>query len=162
MDLNAILKNLMTKRGVVTTIGLFLAYVSYGFYSQRVLPMTSGDDPPGAAVTDVATTGATLLISIITIVAGQFLGVKPELIQAVLAFEKDKANKENIRRLSAAVIGYIVNLASKHPDGAGSYLLSFINIAIQELKESEPKIASALSRAAKDITEITYTVDEDA
>ncbi len=149
-----------TKKTFAYVLCAVFSYYAYNTATECVIPQAYGDNATGADVTDVATTGVSILLAIISAVASQFLGVKPELIQAVLNFEKDRNNQEYQRRLGAAIISYIISVLKNHPDGVGGYLLYLINTIVNAVKDTDPEIAKTLSAAASEIA-VTQFKSED-
>lgn len=149
---NFIKRTIITKRGLAITFALGCLMLAYTTVTNRVMPMAygaNGIEAVGADPKDLATTAISVLFAIISFVASNFLGVKPELIQAVVAFEKDKTSPETQRRLGAAILGYIIGVLENHPDGSSGFALALLSALSNKI--DDPEIKNALSAAAKDI-----------
>lgn len=147
---------LVNKKSLSYIICAILSYFTYGMATERVVPMAFGADAQGANISDLVLTGGSGIGAIIAFIAAQFLGIKPELIQAVINFEKDRNNGEYQRRLGSAIISYMVVILKKYPDGVGGYLLYLINTIAQAVKESDPEIAKTLNVAANSIANVQF------
>ena len=157
--LNFIKKTVLSKRGLAISLALICILVAYSTITSRVMPMAYGSDgveAVGADPKDLAITITSVLMAIASFVASNFLGVKPELLQAVVAFEKDKTNPENQRRLGAAILGYLIGVLENHPDGSGGFVLSLLTMLTNKI--TDPSIKSALSVAATTIANNQFKV----
>jgi hypothetical protein len=143
-------------RTLAVVIAMCFAGYAYSTVTNRIVPMAYGSEAVGADPADVATTAVSLVISVITFVASNYLGVKPELVSALVAFEKDRTNVQLQRRLAAAVIGYLADILKLSPDGNAGYLLSILNTLISETKDQAAK--EALVAAARTIAVSEYKV----
>lgn len=135
-------KTVLSKRGIAICIALACAMFAYNVLTHRVIPMAygaNGAEPVGADPADLMATLVSVGTAVITFVASNYLGVKPEIIQAVIAFEKDKTNVDNQRRLGAAVLGYIVGIAKQHPDSSGGFVMMLLNTLIKNIEEPQTK-----------------------
>lgn len=149
-------KKFCTKKYMWLAIAIGSGIFCYSMMSQRVVPMAFGDGNgpvPGADVADVSKVLLSGLCALVTFIISQLSGAKKELIQATIAYEKDPSNADGLRRLSSAIIGYVVSIVSKHPDGIDTYLLYFLNAISVSVKDNEPEVADALSAAAIKISE---------
>ena len=157
--LNFIKKTVLSKRGLAISLALICILVAYSTITSRVMPMAYGSDgveAVGADPKDLAITVTSVLMAVISFVASNFLGVKPELMQAIIAFEKDRTNTENQRRVGAAILGYLINTLENHPDGSGGFVLSLLTMLTSKI--TDPSIKSALSVAATTIANNQFKV----
>lgn len=130
---------LLSKRGIAISIAAVSVFFVYNMLTQRVLPMSYGENAVGANPMDLMATFGAGLTALISFIASSYLGVKPEVIQAVIAFEKDKTNADNQRRLGAAILGYIISFLGTDPAGANSFVMSLLNTLINKLEDSPTK-----------------------
>lgn len=154
-------KNVLTKKFLAVAVALGCVLFAYNVTANRIVPMScssDGSSAPGADINDLAATGLSVLTALISFVASQYMGVKPEIIQAVVAYGKDTTNEDNQRRLGAALLGYVVDIVKKHPEGQGGYVLNIITTLSKNIED--PKIGDILNTAGKALAAVQYkTVD---
>lgn len=143
---NFVKKYLLSKKGIAVSVCIGAALFAYSMITNRVIPMAYSSE--GAQPLDLATTGLSIITAVISFIASNYLGVKPEVIQAVIAFEKDKTNPENQGRLCAAILGYIIGML-KSNQNVGGFVLNLLSSLITAI--DDPNIKLALSNAAKDV-----------
>ena len=130
-------KTVLSKRGIAICIAVACVLFAYNVVTARVIPMAYGSDGVGAQPTDLMAAALSIGTAIVSFIASNYLGVKPEVIQAVVAFEKDKSNKDNQRRLGAAVLGYLIGILSSHPDGASGFVMTLLQTVINNIEDKD-------------------------
>lgn len=151
-------KHIFTKKVIAISIAAACCIFAYSVTTSRIVPMAygSGSDPaPGADLNDVVATALSILMALVSFVASHYLGVKPEIIQAVVAFEKDKSNQDNLRRLGAAITGYTIGVLEDHPEGSTGFVLTLLTTISSKVS---PEVANILNTAARDVAAEQFKV----
>lgn len=143
--------NVFTKRAVVLSIAVAATLFAYSMVTNRVMPMAYGAEAVGADPTDLTATVVSIITAVVGFIAQSYFKVSPEVIQAVIAFEKDISNPTSQRRLGAAILGYLIDVLKAHPDGAGGFMINLINTIVASI--DDPAIQGILKKAAVDIAQ---------
>jgi hypothetical protein len=148
-------KNIFSMRGIAICITIACALFAYNMITSRVVPMAYGANAVGANPTDLMETALAIGTALISGLASHFLGISPEIIQAVVAYEKDKTNSDVQRRLGAAILGYIINILKQHPDGTGGFVLMLLYALVNAV--DDPGTKEVLKAAASNLADKQFS-----
>jgi len=145
---NFVKNKVATVKGVSIIICIASIYFSYNLLTARVVPMSYGADAVGANSIDLFGLGLSSVTAIVSFLVSRFTGVSvnPEVIQAVINFEKNSNDSDAQRRVAAALLGYLVAVIEKHPSGSGSFVLQLLTTLVGAIRNTE--VRNILSEAA--------------
>lgn len=151
---NFVRTKVLSTKGIAIVVCLCALYFGYNLLENRVIPMsygTNGSEAVGAQTQDLVGLGLSALTAIVSFLVSRFTGVQvqPEVIAAVLAFEKDPKNEETQRRLGAAILGYMMAVLKQHPEGSGAFVLQLLTMLVNTVPD--PSLKNVLSAAATQV-----------
>jgi len=144
----------LSAKGISIVVCLGALYFGYTLLENRVIPMSygSGDAPAvGPSTQDLVGLGLSALTAIVSFIVSRFTGVQvqPEVIAAVVAFEKAPTDQDAQRRLGSAILGYTMEVLKKHPEGSGAFVLQMLTALVSSV--SDPELKNILSATATQV-----------
>jgi len=130
-----------TVKGIAVIVCLASLYFAYTLLTARVVPMSYGAGAVGANPTDLIGLGLSAVTAVVSFLVSRFTGVavKPEVIQAVVNFEKNPKDADAQRRVGAALLGYLIAVLEKNPSGSGSFVLQLLTTLVGSVDNVEVK-----------------------
>ena len=150
---NFVRNKVLSVKGISIIVCVASVFFAYNLIHNRVVPMSYGADATGPATSDLVGLGLSALTAIVSFVVSRFTGVqvKPEVIQAVVAFERDPKNVEAQRRVSAAVFGYVTEVLKQNPSSSGSFVLQLLTVLVGAV--DDPALRNILAATAKNVSD---------
>ncbi len=131
----------MTVKGVAVIVCMVSLYFTYTLLTARVMPMSYGSNAVGANPMDLMGLALSGVTTVVSFLVSRFTGVtvKPEVIQAVINFERNPTDADAQRRAGAALLGYLVVVLQKNPTGANSFVLQLLTTLVGNINDVEVK-----------------------
>ena len=150
---NFIRNKVLSAKGIAIIVCIGSLLFAYNLIQNRVVPMSYGADANGPATSDLIGLALSGLTAVVSFVVSRYTGVKvsPEVIQAVVAFERDPKNVEAQRRVSAAVFGYVTEVLKQNPSSSGSFVLQLLTTLVGAI--DDPILRNILANTAKNVSD---------